>query len=204
MAQRGLAINQNYPVCNQAVETTLYSLRDCPRANDVLSMFCHGKNLLNFFTADLKQWNTKNLSMHRQPGIEADWGFQFGAIIWVLWYQHNDFVFNNKLFTSQQIARLILHRINEFQSSNYDNQLQVTMRSSYQQQFIGWIYPREDWVKYNLDGALKGQGTLAACDGVFRDSSGRWMLGFSNLLGNTTIMMTELRGILLAQNIARQ
>jgi hypothetical protein len=52
--------------------------------------------------------------------------------------------------------------------------------------FIGWKRPREGWIKLNCDGAYKDSLGLAGCGGLFRDSDGRWIKGYSRKLGTCT------------------
>ncbi|KAJ1403748.1 Ribonuclease H-like superfamily [Sesbania bispinosa] len=69
---------------------------------------------------------------------------------------------------------------------------------------VGWNYPSNDWIKCKVDGAVRSSGSPTACGGVIRDASGQWLLGFSRLLGNTTITLAELWGIYIALSLAKE
>ncbi|MCI88500.1 ribonuclease H protein, partial [Trifolium medium] len=49
--------------------------------------------------------------------------------------------------------------------------------------YIGWKRPGEGWVKLNNDGACKNRGEIAGCGGLFRDSDGRWIKGYTKKIG---------------------
>ena len=54
----------------------------------------------------------------------------------------------------------------------------------------------------NTDGLAKGNLGLAACGGVFRDSSGLFLGGFSLSLGHCTYFYAELYAVILAVELA--
>ncbi|MCI17164.1 ribonuclease H protein, partial [Trifolium medium] len=69
---------------------------------------------------------------------------------------------------------------------------------------VGWVFPRNGWIKCNTDGALIPQNQQAGCGGVFRDESGTWLSGFSRKIGSCSALMTELWGILSALQAATE
>ncbi|KAJ1375576.1 Ribonuclease H-like superfamily [Sesbania bispinosa] len=71
-------------------------------------------------------------------------------------------------------------------------------------QLINWKFPSSDCMKCNVDGSLKFHPARAACGGVFRDATRSWKLGFVRNVGNATINMIELWGILTALQIAKE
>ncbi|XP_057432927.1 uncharacterized protein LOC130725742 [Lotus japonicus] len=60
-----------------------------------------------------------------------------------------------------------------------------------------WLLPQVGWVKYNVDGSVWASGE-AACGGVLRDSSGRWLQGFCRRLGTSNALLAELWAIWVA------
>ncbi|KAJ1428155.1 Ribonuclease H-like superfamily [Sesbania bispinosa] len=62
---------------------------------------------------------------------------------------------------------------------------------------IAWNFPPYPYVKCNVDGSAK-DSCLAACGGLFRDSSGNWIEGFVRNIGVASITMKDLWGILSA------
>ncbi|KAM1823097.1 hypothetical protein ACFX14_025043 [Malus domestica] len=65
-----------------------------------------------------------------------------------------------------------------------------------------WLPPPFSWVKVNTDGLAKGNPGPAACGGVFRDSAGYFLGGFSLSLGHRTSFYAELHAVILAIELA--
>ncbi|MCH82165.1 ribonuclease H [Trifolium medium] len=57
---------------------------------------------------------------------------------------------------------------------------------------VGWMSPRQGWIKGNKDGAQIMQNQQAGCDGVVRDDLGQWLSGLSRKLGSCSALMAEL------------
>ena len=57
---------------------------------------------------------------------------------------------------------------------------------------IKWLPPEGDWVKINVDGALKGNPREMGCGGLIRDEVGRWLGVFTCNLGICDALIVEL------------
>lgn len=57
---------------------------------------------------------------------------------------------------------------------------------------VKWEFPPLDWIKLNTDGTSKGSSNLASCGGILRDSTGRWLKGFTANLGSATATEAEI------------
>ncbi len=62
---------------------------------------------------------------------------------------------------------------------------------------ISWQAPATGWISLNTDGAHRRSSGCSACGGVFRDTSGGWLGGFSMKLERCTAYRAELWGILI-------
>lgn len=58
-----------------------------------------------------------------------------------------------------------------------------------------WQPPENGWLKCNVDGASSLGGHRAGCGGVFKDSIGRWLLGFYLPIEDAGSLAAELRTI---------
>ncbi|KAJ1395771.1 ribonuclease H [Sesbania bispinosa] len=96
-------------------------------------------------------------------------------------------VVHNVNFTTAEIDRAFTH----FQEPPVSN-------PTTSHKLIRWTFPTGDFIKCNIDGFVKSNGSLATCGGVFRDFLGAWRFGFTRLLGSAAITTTELWGILTA------
>lgn len=52
---------------------------------------------------------------------------------------------------------------------------------------VKWYPPEPGWGSLNCDGALKTSSATAVCGGVFRDSNGRWIIGYARKMGSATL-----------------
>ena len=67
--------------------------------------------------------------------------------------------------------------------------------------FVPWTAPDNGWKKFNLKvcKSIDGGLTYAACGGVFRDSEGRWLLGY---IGPSHIELADLWILLMGLQLA--
>ena len=56
---------------------------------------------------------------------------------------------------------------------------------------VRWIKPPRDWLKLNMDGASQGNPGKAGGGGVIRDSSRKWVKGFSRSIRVATSVIPE-------------
>ena len=56
---------------------------------------------------------------------------------------------------------------------------------------VRWMKPPMDWLKLNTNGASLGNPGKAGGGGVIRDSSGKWVKGFSRSIGVATSVMAK-------------
>lgn len=69
---------------------------------------------------------------------------------------------------------------------------------------VGWKAPPEQWIKINSDGVAKGNPGPAGAGCVCRTHTGQVIMALTSAIGNTTALMAETWGLLLATRIARQ
>ncbi|GAU39797.1 hypothetical protein TSUD_219720 [Trifolium subterraneum] len=55
---------------------------------------------------------------------------------------------------------------------------------------IGWLPPKENYVKLNTDGAISNT-CMAGCGGVVRGSEGEWMGGYAKCVGSSSVIVAE-------------
>ncbi|CAI0415399.1 unnamed protein product [Linum tenue] len=63
------------------------------------------------------------------------------------------------------------------------------------QRQVSWTKPRAGWVKLNVDGSKRFDPPSSAIGGVLRDSSGEWIVGFSNYVGQASVLEAELQAL---------
>ncbi|XP_058784766.1 uncharacterized protein LOC131659617 [Vicia villosa] len=67
---------------------------------------------------------------------------------------------------------------------------------------IFWVPPLENWVKANTDGAANN--VTSACGGIFRNSTGDFIVDFSENLGPHNTFYAEIFGAMRAIEVAQQ
>lgn len=56
---------------------------------------------------------------------------------------------------------------------------------------VGWIRPKEGFLKLNTDGSFREELAQASAGGLLRDGSGKWIAGFTANLGQCDSLMAE-------------
>ncbi|KAK8575719.1 hypothetical protein V6N12_063385 [Hibiscus sabdariffa] len=63
---------------------------------------------------------------------------------------------------------------------------------------LAWKRPASGWIKVNVDAAVNALDQRAFVGGVYRDSDGAWLHGFSRNIGRCSVVLAELWAILEA------
>jgi ribonuclease HI len=70
--------------------------------------------------------------------------------------------------------------------------------------YISWKYPHGDWIKLNCDRAYKDSMNIAGCGGLFRDSDGQWLKGYTLRIGDCDALHAEMWGMYTGMKMARR
>jgi len=161
----------------------------------------------------LTKWR-KNFSNNQFHG--SAWVLTPSFIIWNVWKERNNRIFNNVKNSSQNIFERILKKIKEIVSTTTRNlpsnrpsatdwrilcrlNLQGLVPQGYVRKgSLGdpkldlWHPPPKGFLKFNIDGAFKGNLGEAGHGGVLRDDRGDIIFIFYGNLGKTTNNMVKL------------
>lgn len=129
------------------------------------------------------------------------WSVVFEYTCWNIWLCRCAFVHNNVTWPLQAIMDRVSASLNEHRAF-IDSSRKLCSRH-YEFTSVSWIRPPSGQYKINTDGSVLSSGS-AACGGVIRDDNGSWIMSFLCPLGLCSINIAELRGILLAIEIARR
>lgn len=194
MATSGLC-----PLCGRHEESTLHILRDCDLVQVVWNKCLGGAIVQGFFSDDLITWLKKNLTNTSLDVWGSKWSLVFGNLLWQIWHFRNKHGFDNCPFLSDAVINTSVYHIRSWEQVQ---QGIATGHIRYREQLIGWSFPPNGWVKANADGSVNSNSAMATCGGVFRDDTGRWILGFARKMGSSNVLMAELWGIFTALSIA--
>ncbi|KAK8607988.1 hypothetical protein V6N13_023446 [Hibiscus sabdariffa] len=158
-----------------------------------------------FFSLPFEQWFALNLRQQGDFVRETNgWDMLFPAVLWNLWKQRNDRVFNGVteewgsvvarskwLADSSTTAAETMHNPHAGLSGTH---AAVAACS--------WCPPEDGWVKLNTDGARSSIDGRAAYGGVLRDHTGTWIRGFTRFVGQCSVVESELWGIATGMALA--
>ncbi|GLT96253.1 hypothetical protein SLE2022_138940 [Rubroshorea leprosula] len=179
-------------ICNGHVESLDHIFRGCPFSVAVLNMLFPGILDRDQVLIHFKDWlkcqatNMSPSTIHCLP-----WAVVFCFAIWMIWNQRNHFLYQGSQVTVHALVELIVERAAEFWAS----QPASSSCKMKQPLLIAWDPPPPEWIKLNTDGSVIGNPVLGGCGGVFRDSQGQWVLGFTRNIGFTTALAAKLWAI---------
>lgn len=127
-------------------------------------------------------------------------------IIWVLWFSRNQLRYNDKIISTNRAIQLVSacislsgnvlsgktsSSIEDFKIFKHFSVSIHPPRAPYIIQ-VNWYKSLCGWIKCNSDGASRGNLSLVACRGIFRDPSGAIMGCFSDFIGVSTTFQAEI------------
>lgn len=115
----------------------------------------------------------------------------------------NDYTFNNNSLPIDMKLKLLFKLFEElgFLQSGATNSSTSTL-PRFRVIQVRWIPPQPSVVKVNVDGASKGNSSLAAAGCVIREHYGRWLMGSARNLGCCTSIQAEIWAALLGLDTA--
>jgi ribonuclease HI len=179
--------------CRDVEETILHVLRDCPIAKEVWMQVLPVASRGIFFMGDLEGWIEFNLHNHVQWHYKGGWCDFWAAMCHCLW------TWKNKEVHEEEFVRPmtpVLHAMNIVR--DYDQAMRANVHVQQRVQLvalIGWVPPKENFVKLNTDGA-SNNNNVAGCGGLVRDREGDWLGGFAKYVGSSSAVVAEAWGVL--------
>lgn len=188
-------------LCNGEMETTLHAIRDCGKVRRLWEKLVPPLKWNDFFHGNLAEWLDSNLKGNYSADSVSNlsWSYTFIVAIWSIWRERNNTIFNGKDRNIEQVQFGIIHQVEEILNCNAKF---ANLGAKKTEALIGWNFPNDDWVKCNVDGACKDNGTSTGCGGVLRDRAEHWVTGFVRGLGMGTVLNAELWGILIGLQVA--
>ncbi|KAK8511943.1 hypothetical protein V6N12_074632 [Hibiscus sabdariffa] len=115
-----------------------------------------------------------------------------------IWKNQNDLVFCNSTLPADSIVHICLVW------ARYYNVLprQFSVPVHRMERTDVWTRPPFGWICLNVDGAVSSTSSMASAGGLFRDTDGRWLLGFNKFMGVTSPLFAELCAIYVGLKVA--
>jgi ribonuclease HI len=186
--------------CRVVEETTLHVLRDCTLAKEIWYQVVPIVNRSDFFMGDLQDWigfNMKNSVMWNCEGV---WNVFWAMACYLLWTWRNKELHVEGYMRPnrpvQQVRKMMIEYTQAMQNNN------IVVNRSYSASMIGWVPPKDGFVKLNTDGASKNM-QQAGCGGIVRGSQGEWIRGYAKSVGMCNAFVAELWGVLEGLRIVK-
>ena len=127
--------------------------------------------------------NSTSRVLHKST---VHWGTLFLFAIWCLWKNRNKVVFENSI-PNPNLHKACIHQAKEYYYC-VSKTIQSTRKVAIQ---VRWNKPADGWFKLNTDRAFLGNPGKAGGGGIFRNSHGQWVKGYSRSIGYTTSVIVE-------------
>ena len=191
LMRRGVCAEAMCPICQEAEESILHALRDCPWAKAVWNRLGRLEVDQVFWNSELLDWLSRNGNKRSTSvTLKPPWEILFLFTVWNIWKSRNNFVFQRKRL-NQQLHMEVLKQSYEFLHCIASPRV-MTQRCVKR---IRWEKPPDGWMKLNTDGSVIGSKGVAGCGGVIRDDGGNWISGFTKRIGITNSFMAEMWGL---------
>jgi hypothetical protein len=175
--------------CGDRIETELHVLRDCSKCMNVWLNIVGDNGREQFFNSNLQQWIYLNINGNIQ-GIEIDnWQNYWAHACHSLWTWRNKEIHDESFVRPVDPKKQIIKRMKDYVDCSKINSVVSLMERVNQE--VGWSPLNDDWVVLNTDGA-KHHDNRSGCGGILRTGGGTWIGGFSQELGECSIVVAEL------------
>ena len=114
LASQGISVDTSCPICQQAPEFILHTLRDCTVAANCWHNLGGDAVGVDFFSLNLRDWLKKYCCQDVIYGSnQMAWSKTFAFGIWILWQHRNRIVFQNQS-PNQSIHKEVMKKATEF------------------------------------------------------------------------------------------
>ncbi|CAN1818577.1 Transposon TX1 uncharacterized 149 kDa protein [Linum perenne] len=200
LRRRGIDVIDECGSCSVEGETVEHLLFECPVATACwqLSGLEHGVSLLRGFGDDARQWVRELILSGAEHFIQ-----EVVALIWAIWHERNERVWQSHSSASEVITRLGLEDLREWKAAQTPG---INRMRPPQTECPKWHVPAPDFVKCNVDIAVFTEERRSGAGMVVRDHLGQFLHTISqrrSWLGDTRELeldclleaMTWMRGM---------
>ncbi|GAU36844.1 hypothetical protein TSUD_213680 [Trifolium subterraneum] len=199
----GVGVSPTCSICGNDDETMIHTLRDCIYATGIWLRLVSSNQITNFFSSfDCREWIFLNLNTKNFGNQQESWKSIFMVVCWHIWTWRNKAIFEEDFQRPNDPSQVILRMTKDIK--HYKHTLMTGIRRQRETIYIGWKYPHGDWIKLNCDGAYKDSMNIAGCGGLFRDSDGRWLKGYTLRIGDCDALHAEMWGMYTGMKMARR
>lgn len=178
----------------------MHALHDCVFATGNWLRLLPASCVNAFFEPEDTDWVFENLNMKGMAHQGHNWQSTFMVTAWFHWQWRNRSIFEEGFQRPNNEVEVILKFVEEI--TRNANLAQANYCADIA--LVKWKQSEEGWIKLNSDGACKGDDSQARCGGLFRDSTGNWLYGFTKRLGTCNALHAEMWGMWTGIQMAGQ
>jgi hypothetical protein len=171
---RNVDVSIMCPMCNQSQESVFHAMVQCPLARAVWRQSPIGdisgsvNSIFSWWRSVVNRFNDVVIVMA-------------ATLLWSVWKNHNDWVWNRHRLRSQTIFSLSRRLANDWNDAKVvDSQVVARVQSVPQ-----WVKPPVGFLKCNVDAAIFSEDRKTGFAAVLRDASGNFVAAM-RLLGGYT------------------
>jgi hypothetical protein len=138
--------------CGDVEETTMHVLRDCPIASNMWNQVVPVNSRGVFFMGEAQAWFEFNVLNSEAWSWRGRWCEFWATACHCLWYWRNKELFDDNFVRPMNPIKTIMQKTVEYDNAARLNGI-ITSKSSMVKQ-VGWMPPREGFIKINTDGAV--------------------------------------------------
>ncbi|CAL1373186.1 unnamed protein product [Linum trigynum] len=195
--------------CGNYEETILHLLRDCYPARFFWLRWIPQEEHQSFFSSSREDWFRDNILKEDVTDSGMNWNSFFSIAVWLIWKNRCTGCFQglHKAMSAPSLAfsihqrALLWHKAWQAPTVNFGRHGSKPERVEKQ---IQWSFPRNGWVKLNVDGASVGNPGLAGAGGIIRDEHGKWVRGFVAKVSEASATLAELWAVYYGLQLARK
>ncbi|KAK9047567.1 hypothetical protein V6N11_053406 [Hibiscus sabdariffa] len=186
------------PLCQEAEESIIHTLRDCARLQQVWWYIVPPSLAGSFFSNSIKVWLRQNLCSNILFHNSISWKLVFASILWQFWKSRNDVVFAG----DSASVECTLSRGIAWAQYYHDGWLHPAQTVNAPPRIIPWRNPEPGCLCLNVDGAVSLNTGKATIGGLLRDTAGNFIFGFSKYIGSTNSLHAELWALYVGIQLA--
>ncbi|OIT39909.1 putative ribonuclease h protein, partial [Nicotiana attenuata] len=199
LAKRNICTSDTCTICGTEKEDIKHILFYCTYSKEIWRQF-HIKH--NYPSLDngltTFHWLKHQLKSNKSFNQYITWPIFLPFLLWYLWTTRNERIFH-KSSPYPNISKVINSTQEFLFLSNWS-----PTRSPKRTILIKWEPPDVETYKLNIDGSCLGSLGKGGTGGVFRNSNGKWILGFSKGFANATNIQMEAMSLLQGLQLAIQ
>jgi ribonuclease HI len=211
---RGSSMPSMCSSCQFDAENTTHLFFHCPFALKLWSWLASLLNKSLQFNSMGEIWAL--LDLHWTPQCKVVVTACIFNVVNIIWYRRNQIRFQNKVIHWRSAINMIISKVslagNLTSKTAAANIYEFTIMKSCKVNIrpprapsikeIIWAPPLPSWIKINTDGAAIKNPSRAAVGGIFRNSDGACLGGFSQFIGPADALFAELTAAMNAIELA--